>query len=72
MLPESPWPPTGFGACTISLQDVTQKTATYMLKILPCLLKEFRLEATIGTGIVRLDALELCDMRLVNAANEVG
>jgi hypothetical protein len=71
-MPESPWPPTRFGACTISLKNITQETATYMPKILPCLLKEFRFEATIGSGIIDLDGIKLCDMRLVDAANEVG
>jgi hypothetical protein len=71
-MPESPWPPTRFGACAISLKNINQETATYMPKILPRLLKEFRFEATIGTGIIDLHGFELRDMRLVDAANEVG
>jgi hypothetical protein len=51
---------------------MTQETAIYMPKILPGLLEEFRFEAPMGTRIVDLDGIELCDMRLVNAANEVG
>ena len=43
-----------------------------MPKVLPRLLKEFRFEATIGTGIIDLDGIELCDMRLVDAADEIG
>jgi hypothetical protein len=43
-----------------------------MSKILPGLLEEFHLEAAIGTRIVGLDGIEQCDMRLVNAADEVG